>query len=260
MKLFKVLLLTTISGCLSYADNISLDETQFLSAIQMAVFEESPTLTERSQRLVKNQFDERLMGFPGLENAKYEIKTSGNELVFFLTSDRDIRDPLQEAVSEIIGQLNGRVRARGRSMFYRTALSQPIGGYLEVVVDDNHSKVVSVSAQAVPFRDLLKELKNQLGGFSYLIPGECADRIIDWGFGEMGATTEPKSIDTVMMELATLFNLKLDKKSGSYIFTGQCVDFRRTHHARSEFFKPTFYPINHALPPQVFVPLMPLRD
>jgi hypothetical protein len=259
MKFFTWLFFTSTLGFSSLADTAA-PETQFLSSIQMAVYEDSPLLTERSQRLVREQFDQRFNDFPGFENVRYEIKTSGNELVFFLTSERDIRSPLQEAVSEMIGQLNGRVRARGRSMFYKTALSQPLGGYLEVGVDDSHSKVVSVSAQAVPFRDLLKELKNQIGGFSYLIPGECADRVIDWGFGELGSNVEPKSIDTVMMELATLFNLKLDKKSGSYIFTGQCNEMHRIHHAHSEAFKPAFYPINHTVSPQVFVPLMPLRD
>ncbi len=259
MKLSYVLILSLIVSLGSFADSTH-SETQFLSSIQMAVYEDSPILLERSQRLVRDQFDNQIAVFSGLENARYEIKSSGNELVFFLTSSRDIRDPLQAAVSEIIGQLNGRVRARGRSLFYKTALSQPLGGYLEVVVDDEHTKVVSVLAQAVPFRDLLKELKNQLGGFSYLIPGECADRIIDWGFGGLASSIEPKSIDTVMMELATLFNLKLDRKSGSYIFTGQCNDMQRAHHAHTEVFKPAFFPINHAVPPQVFVPLMPLRD
>lgn len=259
MKNLRALIFSSTLGLNIFANAVS-PETQFLSAIQMAVYEDNPQLLERSQKVVKDQFDQRVVAFPGLENIHYELKSSGNELVFFLTSNEDIRGPLQDAVSEIIGQLNGRVKARGRSMFYKTALSQPLGGYLEVIVDDNHSKVVSVLAQAVPFRDLLKELKNQLGGFSYLIPGECAERMIDWGFGEPGTTTEPKTIDTVMMELSTLFNLKLDKKSGSYIFSGQCNDIHRAHHSRSEAFKPAFFPINHSVPPQVFVPLMPLRD
>ncbi|MBM4316423.1 MAG: hypothetical protein FJ116_02960 [Deltaproteobacteria bacterium] len=259
MRFSKTLFLVSLTGLISFAEPPP-EQVQFLSAVQMAVYEDTPMLIERAQQLVRNQFDHGLGNFSGLENSRYEIKTSGNELVFFLTTNRDIRDPLQEAVSDIIGQLNGRVRARGRSMFYRTALSQPLGGYLEVVVDDSHTKVVSVAAQSVPFRDLLKELKNQLGVFSYLIPGECADRVIDWGFGEIGTVTEPKSIDTIMMELATLFNLKLDRKSGSYIFSGQCTDIPKTHSPRTEFFKPAFYPINHSLPPQVFVPLMPLRD
>lgn len=235
-------------------------ETQFLSAIQMAVYEDSAMLTERSQHLVKEQFANGLVSFPSLGNSRYEVKTSGNELVFLLTSDKDIRDPLQQAVSDIIGQLNGRVRARGRSIFYRTALSQPLGGYLEVVVDDSHTKVVSVLAQSVPLRDLLKEVRTQLGGFSYLIPGECADRFIDWGFGEQGSAIEPKTIDTLMMDLSTLFNLKLDKKAGSYIFTGTCSESQKLHHANADSFKHTFFPINHSVPPQVFVPLMPLRD
>ncbi|NBX68867.1 MAG: hypothetical protein EBR01_07895 [Proteobacteria bacterium] len=243
----------------SFADSLN-PETQFLSAIQMAVYEENNLLLDRSQKIVRDRFDHGIVSFPGLENVRYEIKSNGNELVFLLTSNDDIRDPLQNAVSEIIGQLNGRVRARGRSMFYKTALSQPLGGYLEVVVDDSHTKVISVLAQAVPLRDLLKELKNQLGGFSYLMPGECADRMIDWGFGEFGSNIEPKTIDNVMIELATLFNLKLDKKSGSYIFSGQCNEIHRAQHIRSEGFKTHFLPINHSISPQVFVPLMPLRD
>src|SRR5688500_3711152 len=157
---------------------------QFMSTVQMAIVENDPTLMRRSQDLVREQMLSGFQAFPQLSNRRYEIRTTGNEVVFYLVTNDDMRAPMQQAVASMISNLNGRVRARGRSLFYRTTPQRPIGGYLEVVVNDVHTKVRSIAAQSVLLRDVLKELRAQLGSLSYLIPGDCADRRVDWSFGE----------------------------------------------------------------------------
>jgi hypothetical protein len=227
----------------------------------MAVHEQNPVLTERSQRVVMEQFANTFSSQPDLENRRYDVKTTGNEVVFFITTESDMRTPVQELVADVIGRLNGRVRAKGRSSFYRTALSQPFGGYLEVSVDDSHTQILSIAAQSVPLRDLLKEIKLQVGGVSYLIPGECADRMVDWSFGEGSTRAEPKSVDTVMNELATLFNLKMEKKNGTYIFGGSCTEMRQMRGRPSaELFRSNFFPAHYADTSQVFVTFSPLGE
>lgn len=240
---------------------------QFMSTVQFAIHESHPQIMQRSQRLVMEQMNHTLAAWPELQNRRYEIRQAGNEIIFYLVANEDTRVPMQEAVAALIQNLNGRVRARGRSLYYRTSSARPIGGYLEVVVNDVHSKVHSVAAQSVPLRDLLKELKAKLGNLSYLIPGECADRLIDWSFGNnqlAHVAAEAKSVDAVMSELATLFDLKCEKKNGTYIFTGGCRGAQLVKHApsppRTQMLNTTFLhnaPIGNT---QVYFPLSPIGE
>lgn len=240
---------------------------QYLSSIELAVHETSPVLLQRSQQLVVDQLTQTFDTWPELTGQPYEVRTNGNEVVLFLTTNKDLRQPMQEAVANMIGNLNGRVRAKGRSLFYKAELTKPSGGYLEVTVDDTHSKIMSVAAQSVTLRDLLKEIKNQVGSISYLIPGECADQLVDWSFGEMG-DAEPKTIDTALAELATLFNLKFEKRSGTYIFGGKCNELRRErNHPQMEMLRSGFLPsaIRNEGPmgarvQQVFLPVFPFVE
>jgi hypothetical protein len=142
-------------------------------------------------------------------------------VVFYVSGSNDLRQPMEKAVTQLIQSLNGRVRARGRTQFYRTSLEQPGGGILEVRTDDSHSKIVSVSAQSVPLRDILKEIKAQVGGLSYLIPGECAEKLVDWSYGEDGGE-EPKTLEAAMREVGALFKLNLVKQNNTYVFSGPC--------------------------------------
>lgn len=243
--------------------------TRFVSTVQLAVQESNPVLMQRSQRLVVDQFAHTFDSWPEFQGKRYEVRTTGNEVVLYLVTNDDMRAPMQHAVSSMIQNLNGRVRARGKSMFYRTSLSQPVGGYLEVAVDDTHTKVRSISAQSVPLRDVLKELRTQLGSLSYLIPGECAERLVDWSFGE-DQPTEPKHIDAVMTELATLFNLKCEKRNGSYIFTGACDGdggAARRRLQQAELVRSQLTPTGMAVPSpahakatEVYFPLLPIGE
>lgn len=243
-------------------DLIPPSPAQFMSTVQLAIYESDPALMRRSQQLVLEQLNSGFRAWPQLEGRRYEIRTNGNEVIFYLTTNEDLRAPMQAALATMIQNLNGRVRARGRSLFYRTSPQHPIGGYLEVVVNDVHTKVRSIAAQSVPLRDVLKEMKSQLGNLSYLIPGECADRMVDWSFGEAVAD-EPKHVDTVISDLATLFNLKAEKKNGTYIFTGDCQapQQRRRHQPGpgSELLTTNLFPgtqsPHHT---QVYFPLLPL--
>ena len=252
---------------------------QYLSSIQLAVYEQSPELLRRSQKIVLDRFHNTFESWPEFKGREYEVKQNGNEITFIMTTPEDMRTPMQLAVSNIIEHLNGRVRARGKSMFYRTQFTKPSGGYLEVTVDDSKTGILSISAQSVPLRDLLKEIKSQIGSISYLIPGECAEQLVDWSFGENEPGVQTKSLDVAMGELASLFNLSLDtadkngKKNGTYIFKGACDPHQRhvrpPADLRMELLRNSFLTPSDAGHPgrlmgarvhQVFVPLMPLGD
>lgn len=232
-------------------------EEKFISSVHLSVQEPNPELMIRGQRLVAEQFRSALEVSPILRAHQFETHTNGNEMVFLLSADADLRAPVQDVLAEMINHLNGRVLARGKSMFYRAALSQEQDGFLEVVLDeppkpaplvrknlkkgqplplleeevDEPRRILAISAQSVSLRDLLKEIRNQAGNFSYLIPGECAEKLVDWSFGDT-APSQPKDMELVMSELATMFGLKSEKKNGTYIFTGVCPE--HTNPARSK--------------------------
>lgn len=260
-RIFLVMLATEITA---FGDPMA---AQFMSTVQLAVQEPSPELVERSQRLVAEQFASAIAMWPGLQGRPYEVRKSGNQLVFSLVSNSDMRVPLQQVVANMVQSLNGRVHAHGRTLFYRTSLSQPMGSYY-VSVDDTHTKIVSIAAQSVPLRDLLREVRSQLGSLSYLIPGECMERLVDWSFGEDGVPSEPKTVDALMTELATLLGLKCEKKNGTYIFTGSCQDFPRPRRlpppSPGELLQSGLFPNpnspNPGRPQQVYFPLLPLGE
>jgi hypothetical protein len=195
--------------------------TQFMTTVQFAVQELTPGLNQRAQRLVMDQFSDVFESSPEFVGRHYEVKTNGPEVVFYVAGQNDLRQPMEKAVTQLIQSLNGRVRARGRTQFYRTSLEQQNAGTLEVRTDETHKKILSVSAQSVPLRDILKEIKAQVGGLSYLIPGECAEQLVDWSFGEDGGE-EPKALDAAMREIGSLFKLNLVKQANTYVFSGGC--------------------------------------
>ncbi len=194
---------------------------QFMTTVQFSVQERTPMLNQRGQQLVVDEFSDVFEAWPEFTGKRYEVKMNGPEVVFYVTGSNDLRQPMEKAMAQLIQELNGRVRARGRTQFYRTSFEQGGGGSLEVRTDDSHSKIVSVSAQSVPLRDILKEIKTQVGGLSYLIPGECAEQLVDWSYGEEG-TSEPKALDAAMREIGALFKLNLQKQNNTYVFSGPC--------------------------------------
>lgn len=211
-----------LASCFSLS-GLSDVPTQYISSIQLNVKEPNSALTQRSQKLVVKAFDQSMAVSPHLKGKHFKTQAVGPDIVFTLTSDSDLQAPVREILANLVEGLNGRVLAHGKSLFYRAALTQPLGGYLEVVMDDEHKKVVAISAESVPLRDVLNEIRNQSGSMSYLISGDCAEKLVDWSFG-MSAPQDPKDVDSVMTELATLFNLKCEKKNGSYIFSGHCPE------------------------------------
>ncbi len=236
----------------------------FISSMQMAIQEGSPELLLRSQRLVMQQMDQSLSAFPEMRGKRVDVRTSGNEVILIMTDQEDLRSPFKAAIAQAIEHLNGKVRARGKSMFYRASLSEPMNGYLEVVLNDSRNKIVSIEAQSVPLRDLLKEIKQQTGGsLSYLIPGECANKLVDWSFNE-GGRGVPKEMDAVISDLATLFGMKAENKNNTYIFTGTCTDIVAKHNPQTEMTMQRFFDPNvQAIPistSQVFVPIAPLGE
>lgn len=195
---------------------------QFTTTIQFAVQENSPQLTHRSQNVVIDQFSKAFGAWPQLAERPYKVKTNGTEVVFFVSTPSDLRGPMQQMMADVIQHLNGRVRAKGRSQFFKTSLEQPMGGFLEVIMTDDQKMIISLDAQSVPLRDILKEIKLQVGELSYLVPGDCARQLVDWHFGDNDSQTEPKSVDSAMQEIGALFNLAVDKHQHTYIFRGSC--------------------------------------
>lgn len=241
---------------------------QYVSRIQLAVNELSPELLKRSQALVREEFLNSMSTTADVKGRTHDIRTMGNEVVLSVMTDEDVRVPLQAAVANMIEHLNGRVHARGKSFFYRTSLAPTYGGFLEVVADESQTKIRSIAAQSVPLRDLLKEVRHQMGTLSYLIPGECAERLVDFSFGiDDGA--QPKSVEVLMGDLATLFGLRQEKRNGTYIFTGRCVD-ETASMASMKRFSPSpmarermragFVSVNAGMGiPQVFFPMTSLE-
>lgn len=216
MKTF--LILSTLFCGLGFSNS----PAHYISSIQLQVSEPNVDLTKRSQNLVVKAFQRSLGLVPVLKDRALRTETSGPNIVFTLTSDTDLQNPVQEILAQMVEELNGRVLARGKSSFYRAALTQPLGGYLEVVMDDSNERIVAISAESVPLRDILNEIRNQTSSMSYLISGDCAEKLVDWSFVTV-APEQPKEIDAVMNDLAFLFNLKCEKKNGSYIFSGNCL-------------------------------------
>lgn len=209
--------------------------TQFMSAVQLVIFESNPAQLQRSQKLTLSQIKQTFHSEPALSKRTYDLQSRGNEILVLITSEEDIHQPLQHAITDMIHELNGRVRARGKSLFYRTSLSEPRGGFLEVIVNESHDKIVSVTAQSVKLRDLLRDVLYEMdgtesGGVSYILPGECADKKLDYQFGnhEKGVILST-SAEAIMGELARISGLKVEKKNGAFIFSGHCEE-TLSHH------------------------------
>lgn len=238
-------------------------EAKFISAVQWAVNESSPELTKRSQAILVKEFSNSLEAWPELQGTSFDVHTSGNELVFYFTTPQDMRVPIQGVVSAVVTQVREKFPSRGRALFYRAALEEmdPSAGFLEVVGDPEKKKILSITAQAVPLRDLLKEIKNRLRGesLSYLIPGQCADRLVDWNFGAPG-TSLGKDSETVIGELAAAFDLPYEKRNGTYIFKASCPDhFPRRQVPLAEMVRTQLTPDSMAARrSQVVMPVLPI--
>ncbi len=202
--------------------------THFVSAVQVAILEPNPMLVKRSERVVIEELQQALQRFPGLRGQHFTVQNTGNEVILYVTTAEDVQLPMQELVQASVQRIEPRVHAKGRALFYKTAVGLPQGGYLDVSVTDDHKKIEAISAQAVSLRDLLNVMKDKLANLSYVIPGDCGDRLIDWNFGDTtteaggGSPTTVKPVEFVMSEIGTLLDLKVQKKNDTFIFAGNC--------------------------------------
>lgn len=236
---------------------------QYLSTIQIAVHEPSVPLNQRAQRLVRRQFAAVFDAMPELEGRSYVVKNVGNELVFTVLTDEDLRSPMQQAVTSIIRQLNGRTSLKGKFSFFNASMDTD--RVLDVELDRTGKQIQSISAQAVPLRDLLREIRFQLGSLSYLIPGECADRAVDWVLGDE-PTKKPREVKSVMHDLGALFGLKVEERDGTFLFMGTCSEPKKSPRqkfspaVREELLQSAFLPSPTEYPTQVFFPLTPIGE
>ncbi len=206
---------------------------QFTSRVYFVIHESSPSLVQRGRRVIEQEFAESYQGMPQLHGRPYQVFSDGNQVVFSMVADADMRSPFQNVVAQIVGQLNGRVRTRGGFDLLKTSMTESPERYLEVILDETNTKIRSIVARTVALRDLLAELKLQFGDsvlgqnlsrFSYMIPGECASKQIDWSFGSSNPEDKvaAKTLDEALQELARFFHLSVTNHKGTYIFAGEC--------------------------------------
>jgi|GEM_PF-1678803 len=245
---------------------------QFTSAVQFAIREPSVELTQRSRGLIVQEVNHAISELPELRSRKFEVGGSGNQVLFMMNAANDIEKPIHRLVATVISQLDGRVRARGRSLFYRTNLAdEPNAAYLEVGSNERRDRIRMIYAQSVSLRELLKEIKLRLRNahLSYLISGECAEKLVDWNFVD-DSDRQGKDIDTVMRDLSLAFSLNLEKSpSGTYVFTSDCSG-SSSHLQATKMIPPAFpsVPRHFAVPisarafpsAHVYVPLLPIGE
>ncbi len=257
------------------------ETVQFISRVYFVIHETTPQQLQRGRRAIQKEFADTIASVPSLQPHRYQVVTNGNQVVFSMVTQADTRSPFQEAVSDMVGQLNGRIRTRGRYDFMRTDLRAKPDHFLEVELDESNTKIKTIAARAVTLRDFLAELKLQFGDsemrlhavaagrqspslrFSYMIPGDCAAKEFDWNTTE---GTHPKSVEATMTEVAKLLNLQVENHNGTYIFSGDCPRTARERRVSAlEFLPARWIPLDDMAgqaptPPPVpnKVPLIPI--
>lgn len=197
---------------------------RYMATVQFAVQESSPELSARGRKLVQEQFQQTLNSMPELSAGPFQVRSVGNEVAFYVLSDKEMNVLMHNAVPVLISRLRGKVRLRGLASLYETSLLESDrGGYLETVVSDDHSRMLSVQARQVPLRELFTQIQAQLGGLSYSIPSGCNNKMVDWNF-EQPSTGELKNTSKLMRELAGIFQLTMEERDGTYAFDGSCAD------------------------------------
>lgn len=237
-------------------------EHQFISTVQLAIHESDPMIFQRSHRMAIDELSQAVSDRPELKHFRYEIRNNGNEVLLYMVTNHDVRGPLESMLSNFRQGVDGKMRAKGRMLYYRTNASESRERSLEVRVTDDKTKVKSIVAKAISLREVLEKLEIQLGGLNRLVPGECASRLVDWSFGTL-KSDKPKEVHVVMNQLAQMFNLKSTmNEDGSYVFTGSCPTAPPLE-AAADYLPTQFLPQLPERPPserttQVYFPLLPM--
>jgi hypothetical protein len=200
------------------------NRTRFASTVQLALQEPNAQQMKRAQTLVIREFENNVQIVPALRDARMSIQKSGNEVVFSLLMDDDLRAPMRQAMMRMIQSLNGRVRARGRTSFYRTSFNHPPQAEFFLTVHDPEKRTVYIEAEQAPLIDLLQEMRRQIQGFSYIIPQECAQRRVYWTFGSPDPKQHPPHLElkAAMKGIAEMLQIKLENMNGAFVFSGDC--------------------------------------
>jgi hypothetical protein len=138
----------------------------------------------------------------------------------------------------MIVSAHGRVHARGRSALYEVPESSA-SGFLDVEVDKPGTGIVAVNAHGVQVRDLLEEIQSKLAsaqmaergeqsGWSYVLPGRCARKRIDFRFGREGegapTISQGRGVGEVMQALSVQLRADCQKRGGAWVFSGDCSE------------------------------------
>lgn len=197
---------------------------RFASTVQLAIHEPNAALMKRAQNLVIQEFERNVQTVPELKAARMTVQKNGNEVVFSLLTNEDMRMPMRQVLMHMIDNLNGRVGARGRTSFYRTAFSTPPEAKYTVTVHDPEKRTVYIDAAQAPLIDLLQDMRRQMPSFSYIIPQECALRRVYWTFGNPDPGKHPEKLElkAAMQGIADMLQIKVDSANGAFAFSGDC--------------------------------------
>ncbi len=203
---------------------------QFTSTVQIAIQDPNRQQQLRSERLVLEQFSRGFDNWAALKGRRYQVRTAGNQIVFTLVSDTDIRTPMEEMVLSAVQLLNGRVHLKGRTTFLRTSLNgNQTGPYLRVKRDSTGQKIAFIQARWATPNDIIELMQSLIGPFSYHIRSECADKPVHLRFGDDSPNAPGKSVEQVMRILAAELGLEYDYTMDTHILRGTCMEQQPFH-------------------------------
>lgn len=200
-------------------------QTRFASTVQLALQESNPIQMNRAQNVVIQEFEKTLNASPTLRDAQMSIQRTGNEVVFSVMTDEDLRAAMQQVVTHMIQSFNRqKLRMRGRTSFYRTSFPHPMQGELFMTLHDPVKRTLYIEAEQAPLIDLLQEMRRQMPGFSYIIPQECAQRRVYFTFGHPQKEKHPDTLElkAAMGGIAEMLRVKVEDMGGAFVFAGDC--------------------------------------
>lgn len=245
---------------------ISIMQPKFISAVQILVRERDPKLAIRSKKLVESAFGNHFAVFPSQAKLKFETAESGSELDFLFFSEEDLNEEIDQLIRLVRKDIEGKVKSRGRALYFQTSLPKINQTYLEILVDDDSKRLTKILAKDVPFLELLQQLPNQVRQVSYSLSGGCSDLRINYSF----ENKKGKTFEQVMEDMGKKNQFKMVKANGTFYFNREQDENEEvlfgqlpypTVRVRPRTLEAKTYPINARLDTQeVFLPLPPLLE
>jgi len=191
---------------------------QYASSVDFSILEEFPKAQHRARKLVLDEFEQVMKSRKRLDTLPYEIRNTNDEVHFYIVSSQDMKNLIEGAILDLVHRLNGRARTRGVLSSYR-ASSKKQGGYLEIQMNpERKHELQTLVVRSVPLGDVLRELKVQVGDFSSVIHGQCANKPLTWTWSE----AQYPGLQSVLTNFAASGGFTLSRRGDAYVFSGSC--------------------------------------